>query len=214
MVSSVRPKLPRRAVLQGGLAGLAMVLSRSLVACSKTNGSAAPAGPHAGDAAVADELGYAPIARPKLVSKIAEIGPLGDPDANGIRIAPGFTARIVGRSSKPPIEGKDVLWHSAPDGGATFPTDDGGWIYVSNSEVPIAGGASALRFDATGTLVDVYRILEGTNLNCAGGPTPWNTWLSCEEVYKGRVYECDPRGGREAIVRPALGTFKHEAAPA
>lgn len=212
MVSSVRPKLPRRAVLQGGLAGLAMVLSRSLVACSKTDGSVVAAESDAGDEAVAGELGYAPIARPKLVSKIAEIGPLGDPDANGVRVAAGFTARIVGRSSKPPIEGKDALWHSAPDGGATFPTEDGGWIYVSNSEVPIAGGASALRFDANGTLVDAYRILEGTNVNCAGGPTPWNTWLSCEEVYKGRVYECDPRGGREAIVRPALGTFKHEAA--
>ena len=215
MVSSVRPKLHRRAILQGGLAGLAFVLSRSLVGCSNTDGAASPPAPDGGiDGAGTDgeELGYSPVARPKLVSTIAAIGPLGEPDANGVRVPAGFTARIVGKSSKPPIDGKDFLWHSAPDGGATFPLEDGGWVYVSNSEVPIAGGVSALRFDATGTLVDAYRILDGTDVNCAGGPTPWGTWLSCEEVYKGRVYECDPRGEHEAVVRPALGTFKHEAA--
>ncbi|MEO0336367.1 MAG: flagellar motor protein MotB, partial [Pseudomonadota bacterium] len=37
---------------------------------------------------------------------------------------------------------------------------------------------------------DAYRILDGTNQNCAGGPTTWNTWLSCEEIAFGRVYEC------------------------
>jgi len=216
MVSSAQPKLYRRAVLQGGLAGLAMVLSRSLVACSKTSGDAGVPALDATeggvDTAIGEDLGYVGPPRPKLVSAIAAIGPLGAPDANGVRVPDGFTARIVGKSSKPPIDGKDLLWHSAPDGGATFPTDDGGWIYVSNSELPLAGGVGALRFDAEGKLVDAYRILEGTNVNCAGGPTPWNTWLSCEEVYNGRVYECDPRGQQTAIVRPALGTFKHEAA--
>jgi secreted PhoX family phosphatase len=110
-----------------------------------------------------------------------------------------------------PVSSSDYEWHVAPDGGATFATPDGGWIYVSNSEFPIAGGVGALRFDADGTLVDAYPLLRETNVNCAGGATPWGTWLSCEEVAEGRVFECDPLGEHDAIEHAALGLFKHEA---
>ena len=94
---------------------------------------------------------------------------------------------------------------------ATFPTDDGGWVLVSNSET-FEGGASAVRFDPDGEMRDAYRILDGTTQNCSGGGTPWGTWLSCEEVQGGLVWECDPSGKRRALSRPAMGTFKHEAA--
>ena len=151
------------------------------------------------------------IDRPPLRSLIDRIGPLGEPDANGLRLPPGFTARIVARTGVEVFPG-GYTWHGWPDGGACFPLPDGGWIYVSNCELPVIGGVGALRFDPSGTLVDAYPILEGTNINCAGGPTPWGTWLSCEEIDRGRVFECDPRGEAEAIERPALGRFKHEAA--
>jgi secreted PhoX family phosphatase len=74
------------------------------------------------------------------------------------------------------------------------------------------GGASAIRFDAAGRTHSAYRILDGTTQNCSGGGTPWGTWLSCEEVMGGLVWECDPAGKRRALSRPAMGTFKHEAA--
>ena len=194
----------RRAVVRNGLAALAVLVAPAgAIGCASTVRR-----PPKKDGDTGTE---SMPAAPRLRSLIDRIGPLGTANADGIRLPTGFSIRIVARS------GEAVLpdghkWHVWPDGGATFATNDGGWIYVSNSELPIAGGVGALRFDATGTLIDAYPILKGTNVNCAGGPTPWGTWLSCEEVANGRVFETDPWGAVEAIERPSLGRFKHEAA--
>lgn len=135
-------------------------------------------------------------------------------DANGIVLPEGFTSRIVATAGHPVPGPTGYVWHTDPDGGAVFPTGDGGWVYVSNQEErlnPIGGGAGSLLFDRDGNVVDGRRILSGTYTNCAGGPTPWGTWLSCEEHLNGRVWECDPLGEKEAVARPALGSFFHEA---
>lgn len=136
-------------------------------------------------------------------------GVLKEADENGIRLPPGFRSRIVAVSGER-VPGTDHIWHAAPDGGAVFETHDG-WIYTSNSELSFGGGAGALRFDRHGEPIDAYSICQGTRRNCAGGATPWGTWLSCEEVTRGIVYECDPHGSRAQIPLPGLGSFKHEA---
>ena len=143
-------------------------------------------------------------------------GPLAaEPDANGLLLPEGFTSRIVATSGET-VGDTNYVWPVFPDGSATFATDDGGWIHTVNSEVftwlaPEAGGVSAVRYDKEGVIVDAYSILKDSTSNCAGGPTPWGTWLSCEESDQGRVWECDPTGEKEAVAHLAMGRWPHEA---
>ncbi|MEU2060922.1 alkaline phosphatase PhoX [Streptomyces sp. NPDC013455] len=143
---------------------------------------------------------------------VSPYGGLLAADANGIMLPSGFTSRVIARSGQT-VTGTSYTWHNAPDGGACF-ADGTGWIYVSNSEVSTGGGVGAVKFNSSGSITGAYRVLSNTRNNCAGGATPWNTWLSCEEVSGGYVYETDPWGVNAAVRRSAMGQFKHEAAAA
>ena len=86
------------------------------------------------------------------------------------------------------------------------------------------GGTTTVEFDpASGTFVKAWASLCGTTRNCAGGPTPWGSWLTCEETLveprpenrfgkkHGYVFEVPSEGASTAVPLNGLGRFVHEA---
>lgn len=100
-------------------------------------------------------------------------------------------------------------------------------VYDAGHGRPSRGGTTTLVYDTrTGELETHFLSLAGTERNCAGGPTPWNSWISCEEsvVRKNDRFERDhgwcfevpatnTLAGGPARPRPitAMGRFNHEA---
>jgi len=92
-------------------------------------------------------------------------------------------------------------------------------------KTPCLGGTTTLVIDsATGALRRQYLSLAGTSRNCAGGPTPWGSWISCEETVDRAGNACEkdhgycfevPAAVDAAPVAPvaleAMGRFNHEA---
>jgi len=121
----------------------------------------------------------------------------------------------------------------AHDGMAAFPAGKGLTRIVRNHErgtgVPFAagdqtydpraaGGTTTLLFDThNGELLSADASISGTIRNCAGGPTPWGTWLTCEETFDhtgmphGYIFEVPADGAADPTPLRAMGRFSHEA---
>jgi uncharacterized protein len=169
----------------------------------------------------------------------AGYGPLIDDPAGRLSLPEGFKYEIVAESGVTTLETGEPT-PSDPDGTASFPRRHGGSILVSNHEVsgeeaypvphvegyvydPAAGGGTTtIEVDSHGRRVRQYVSLAGTSTNCAGGKSPWGTWLTCEETESqaaqtkphGYVFEVDPydqRANRDPKPIKALGRYAHEA---
>ncbi|GAA3111295.1 alkaline phosphatase PhoX [Streptomyces rectiviolaceus] len=180
----------------------------------------------AGSAAAQGKAGYGPLV----------------PDPAGLLDLPkGFRYKVLSREGGdlPSGEGKVP---SNFDGMDAFRGKRGGVHLVRNHEnrhngrtpVPTVegltydpmgkGGCTALALDRHNNVLDERVAIAGTAVNCAGGPTPWGTWLTCEETEDkagtngytkdhGFIFEVDPVDPRRtgAVPLTAMGRFQHEA---
>lgn len=89
---------------------------------------------------------------------------------------------------------------------------------------PGLGGTTNVVFnEETQAVEEQYLSLAGTNRNCAGGPTPWQSWLTCEEdvtpmggeaeKFHGYTFEVPvhSRGLADPVPLREMGRFNHEA---
>lgn len=144
-------------------------------------------------------------------------GALNAANSSGVMLPTGFTATVIGKVGSA-VASTGYTLPAWPDGAATF-TDSssanpGGWHLMVNHErlATAGGGVSRLTLNSSGKVISAKRMLGGTDVNCAGGATPWRSWLTGEEKEGGAIWECPVTG--TAVRRPRMGLFVHEAAAA
>ena len=167
-------------------------------------------------------------------------GPLVDDPAGLLALPAGFSYTIVAESGVTRMDSGEPS-PSDPDGMASFVRHGGnGSVLVVNHEIgggephpvprvpgfvydPAAnGGTTTVEVDQDGNRMSQVVSLAGTHDNCAGGRSPWQTWLTCEEAESlsgqtkphGYVFEVDPYdqdANRDPKPIEALGRYAHEA---
>jgi uncharacterized protein len=168
-------------------------------------------------------------------------GPLIPDPAGLLSLPEGFSYKIVAQSGATQLTTGQPT-PSDPDGTAFFRAPDGRGVLVNNHEIGgsepyrtpalagltydpgAGGGTTTIEVDADGNRIGEYVSLAGTHNNCAGGRTPWNSWLTCEETEQrkggvylkdhGYVFEVDAfdnEANMEPVPLKFLGRYSHEA---
>jgi len=212
-MTDTTPGLARRSFLQGTavLAG----------ATALTGFEALGRAPLAGATPTAGDGGYGPL-HPTRDQTTGE---------TLIALPRGFEYLTFGRTGEVMDDG--IVTPGSHDGMAAFRDDElvrivrnhergAGTAFASGMTYNTAagGGTTTLVFDPdAGALVGSHASLAGTIRNCAGGPTPWGSWLSCEETTNvvadqrhGYVFEVPAGGTSNGEPLVGLGRFSHEAA--
>jgi uncharacterized protein len=184
--------LTRRQLLAGGATGVGLAVAGSLPTLGSASATAAATAPAPGSAG---RHVSPPSGRP--------FPPLID-DPNGILALPaGFSYRIVTYAGRTELDGGLGKTPSNHDGTAVFSVARNRLRLVQNHElgahgsefgvphVPgtvydpgaeFGGGCTVIETDRDAGLRGEWVGISGTVTNCAGGPTPWGTWLTCEET--------------------------------
>jgi len=188
-------------------------------------------------------VGYGPLT-PKLPLNASELTNtyVGDLSNEPILALPdGFNYRVLSMTGMTMSDG--TLVPAGHDGMAAFRGPGNTTILVRNHELtssstyPVVGATRYSDGAALGGTTTVvvgpnrkvqkdFVSIAGTRTNCAGGPTPWGSWITCEETFStstnsagvavrhGYNFEvvADAESG---IVTPvplvAMGRFSHEA---
>jgi uncharacterized protein len=164
-------------------------------------------------------------------------------NAGPLFLPPGFSVDVISVSGELMSDGNPTPTRF--DGMEAFPGTGNTTVLIRNHENRKRRGVSPageidvivpteLRYDPTlynggvtklvvqdGQMVDSYAVLGGTTHNCAGGSTPWGSWITCEELYEsnatgvphGYVFEVSSRTTApvEAVPIVEAGRFEHEA---
>jgi uncharacterized protein len=165
-----------------------------------------------------------------------------------IALPPGFKYRVISRQNEPMDDGNPTP--GIFDGMAAYRGPGGSTILIRNHEnrsrpgeievkVPagkrydqdpnVRGGNTKLVVSRDRRVTESFAVLGGTHTNCAGGVTPWGSWITCEEIFNygsvegnqvpgsgvphGYSFEipADADGPVDPIPMLSAGRFSHEA---